>query len=512
MFGVIGFLAQGDPLRSLEDALSVPADLDLRRELLAALAALVIVVVALPRGRRRLALWPLAILAMAPIVPLIALLFPSAQQASTAAVLGARFFLLASLLQSGLLVAGVAIWDRLRPPLPQILLDVLRWLMLAAALVAILYEAGVEPGSLFTGSAVVTAVLGFALKDTLGNVFAGLAIHAEHPFELGDWIQYDDNPAHIGRVVEVNWRATKVITLDEAHVIIPNGQLAQASIRNFTKPEAWSRRSLFVVTPYAVPPQQVHGIILEAVRGSFGVLEHPSPSVVTNAFTERGVEHWVRLFTTEFDKRDRVDGMARDRIWYALTRHDIEIPVATHAVRVTPAAAPPPVDPLQAVARRLAALRAVGVLRSLPPESLERLAAESSERLFAAGEPIVREGDPGTSMFVVLSGRAAVTARAGAQETVPVAELTAGDYFGEMSLMTGSRRIATVTATEATRVVELAKEGLRHVLEAHPELVDALGRHLQSRLSQRDIAVAGARPEPADSQDLFRAIRDFFSL
>jgi small-conductance mechanosensitive channel len=116
-------------------------------------------------------------------------------------------------------------------------------------------------------------------------------------------------------------------------VIIPNGQLAQASIRNFTKPDRWSRRSLFVVTPYSVSPQRVQKIILEAIRGSFGVLDSPAPSVVTNAFTDRGVEHWVRLFTTEFDKRDRVDGMARDRIWFALARHGIEIPVATHAVR-----------------------------------------------------------------------------------------------------------------------------------------------------------------------------------
>jgi small-conductance mechanosensitive channel len=501
-----------DTLESLEQALRLPTSLDLRRELLAAVVALVVVAVLLPRGRRRLAAWPLALLLLAPLPFAVALLFPESAGAPAAAVLGDRFFLLASLLQSLLLLVTVAIWERLRPPLPKIFLDVLRWVMLAAALVVILYQAGVASGSLFTGSAVVTAVLGFALKDTLGNVFAGLAIHAEHPFEVGDWIQYDDNQAHIGRVVEVNWRATKVITLDEAYVIIPNGQLAQASIRNFTKPERWSRRSLFVTTPYAVPPQRVQAIILDAIRGSFGVLEQPAASVVTNAFTERGVEHWVRLFTTEFDKRDRVDGMARDRIWYGLARHGIEIPVATHAVRLTPLPLAEPEPPDAAVAKRAAALSRATLFAGLGDPLTRRLAAESAERVYAIGEPVMREGDPGASMFVILSGRVEVTTREGDGPVIRLAALGPGDSFGEMSLLTGAPRTATVTASEETSLIELGKEPLRHAFEARPDLVDELGRLLQKRAAERMQAVAGAPPPAPEEQDLFRKIRDFFSL
>jgi len=359
---------------------------------------------------------------------------------------------------------------------------------------------------------VVTAVLGFALKDTLGNVFAGLAIHAEHPFEIGDWIQYDDNPAHIGRVVEINWRATKVITLDEAYVIIPNGQLAQASIRNFTKPEPWSRRSLFVVTPYAVPPQRVQEVVLAAVRGSFGVLDEPAPSVVTNAFTERGVEHWVRLFTTEFDKRDRVDGKARDRIWYALARVGIDIPVATHAVRMTPLPPPPVEDEAAVLERRAAALAAVGLLEPLGEGLVRRLAAESVERLFGRGETVIRQGDQGTTMFVVLAGRVEVTVREGDGPPVQLAELAAGDYFGEMSMMTGAPRVASITAIEETRLLEIGKETFRHALESRPELVEELGRTLKRRMDRRTAAVAGAPTPDPEVQDLFKKIRDFFSM
>jgi small-conductance mechanosensitive channel len=478
---------------------------------LVALVAATILVLTLPRGRRRWAIWPLAFLLMAPLPTAVALPMADPFTGAMAAAL-TRFLLLGSLFQSLLLVALVSAWERVGRALPRIFLDVLLWLVVGGALVSTLYEAGVRPESLFTGSAVVTAVLGFALRDTLGNVFAGLAIHAEYPFEVGDWIQYDANPAHIGKVVEINWRATKVITLDEAYVIIPNGQLAQASIRNFTKPEPWSRRSLFVVTPYGVPPQRVQAIILEALRGSFGVLEHPEPSVVTNAFTERGVEHWVRLFTTAFDRRDRVDGMARDRIWYALARQGIEIPVATHAVHLTTLPAPEPETADAAARRRAAALRGLTLLRPLSDEQIRLLATHAVERFYAAHEPVIRQGDPGESLFVIMAGRLEVTVADVGGPPAVLATLTAGDFFGEMSLMTGEPRSATVTALEESRLLEVAKPVFAGLLQDRPSLVDELGRTLCERVGGRLRAAAGAPPQPPETPDLLGRIRSFFDM
>jgi small-conductance mechanosensitive channel/CRP-like cAMP-binding protein len=490
-----------------------PPDAELRRKFVVAVAAWVVMLLTLPKSRRRMAVWPLVLLLLTPLPFAAALLFQESPDAPELAVDGARFFMLASLLQSILLLFGVSLWERLAKPMPRIFLDVFRWVMLAAALVAILYESGVNAGNLFTGSALVTAALGFALKDTLGNVFSGLAIHAEHPFEVGDWIQYDQNQAHIGRVVEINWRATKVITLDEAYVIIPNGQLAQASIRNFTKPEPWSRRSLFVITPYDVPPQRVQAIILDAIKGSFGVLDHPAPSVVTNAFMDRGVEHWVRLFTTEFGKRDRVDGMARDRIWYALARHGIEMPVATHAVRLTQLPAPVPEPPESTLERRVECLCRVGPLTSLDAGQVRRLATDNPERLFAAGEQVVRQGAPGDSMFVILAGRVEVTACEGDLPAVRLAVLGPGDFFGEMSLMTGAPRVATVTTLEETRLLEVCKTSFGRILEAKPSLVEEIGSALRERMAERSRAIEGREQEaPEPAQVILRRIRDFFSI
>jgi small-conductance mechanosensitive channel/CRP-like cAMP-binding protein len=503
-------------IASLDEMLARVAgvrDPDTGRELVVAIVALAVFFVSAPRGRRWLAWGPVVLLLLAPLPLAVAALFPDSVEAPRLAAFAIRFFLLASLLQSVMLVVVVSAWERVGGVIPRIFLDVLRLLTAGAALVAILYEAGVKAENLFAGSAVITAVLGFALKDTLGNVFAGLAIHAERPFDVGDWIQYDTNPAHIGRVVEINWRATKVITLDEAFVIIPNGQLAQASIRNFTQPDPWSRRSLYVVAPYDVPPQRVQQIILDAIRGSFGVLEHPPSSVVTNDFKERGVEYWVRLFTTDFDKRDRVDGMARDRIWYALARHGITIPVATQDIRLTALPAPTPEPPEAAVERRVESLRGVGLLAALSREQLLDLAREDVERLYAAGESVIHQGDQGSSMFVVLSGRVEVTVRQGPESSpVRLAELGPGEYFGEMSLMTGAPRVATVKTVEQTRLLEVRRDAFRGLLSARPDLVEKLGEALRVRLAERAEAMAGAGRAPPETADIFHRIRDFFSM
>jgi CRP-like cAMP-binding protein len=204
--------------------------------------------------------------------------------------------------------------------------------------------------------------------------------------------------------------------------------------------------------------------------------------------------------------------MARDRIWFALARHGIEIPVATQAIRLTQLPAMREELPDAAVQRRAESLERVAILDALSPQQIGTLAAESADRVYAAGEPVIREGEAGESMFIVIEGRVEVTVREGDGPPVTLRTLGAGDYFGEMSLMTGARRRATVTAIEETRVLELQKGSFKRVLDARPELVGQLGAALQSRLAERTQAIAGAERNVPEEQDIFQTIREFFAM
>lgn len=392
-----------------------------------------------------------------------------------------------------LIFYGVLHW--LHQHVPRIFVDIIQSAFYALALLATLIAAGVEPQSLVAGSAVLSVVLGFALKDTLGNLFAGIAIQAQQPFEVGDWIQFDPTPSHIGRVVEINWRAIKVITLDDVEITVPNGTLGDGSIINFNKPEKFSRRSLYVHAPYDVPPRVVHGLILNAIASSTGVLREPSPSVVTFAFDERGVQYWVRFFTDRMDLRDGIDGAARDCIWYALNRAGIAIPGVQQSVAFRSAATPVPSD---AIARREEALRNVPLLSELDAGERRRLAELAQTRLYAPNEIVVREGDTGDDMFVVTRGHLSVSKQPSDAERVPISRLGPGDLFGEMALMQSAERSATVQALDECELMVINSATISELLRSSPALTERIRAMIEERQSRLDDTVETLNPR--DSQ------------
>jgi small-conductance mechanosensitive channel/CRP-like cAMP-binding protein len=387
--------------------------------------------------------------------------------------LAALIVLLLAVARAGFVLIFLGLLHFLHRDLPKIALDIIQTLLFLLAGVLTLVAAGVEPLSLLTGSAVLTAVLGLALRDTLGNLFAGIALHAQQPFELGDWIQFDDNPSHIGKVVEINWRATTVVTLDDVSVIVPNGTLGAGRITNFTKPQLHSRRSVYVNAPSDVPPRRVHDLILAAIGDAWGVLKEPPPSVVTNLFDERGVQYWVRFWTVEYGRRDRVDGGVRDCIWYALNRAGIVIPAPQRTVALQ-STAPSRAALVSPDGQREAILRKLPLFADLSDDDVHRLALLSHNRLYALNEVIIRQGDAGNEMFVVVRGRLAVSVQDAEAGKVDVADIGPGGVFGEMALLTGAPRAATVQAVEECELLAIGLDAFRQLLAASPDLAERI--------------------------------------
>jgi small-conductance mechanosensitive channel/CRP-like cAMP-binding protein len=428
-------------------------------------------------------------------------------------VAGALFLFAALGRGSVLLVLDVILSRRMQQAPPRIVRDVAQAVVWAVVVLATLRRAGVEPGSLLTTSALLTAAVALSLQETLGNLIAGLAIQVQRPFDVGDWIQFDADKAHIGRVLEINWRATKVLTLDDVEVVVPNATLAKAPIANFTKPTKVSRRSIFLTVTADVPPHVVHSAVLDALVGSFGVAREPAPSVVTNAFVDGNVEYWVRIFTDAFHKRDVVDGTARDRIWYALRRIGVT-PASppNRAIAVEEVATAIRAREEEELAARGRALRSVDFLAVLPEEMQRRLAAASAVRLYVEGEAIVKKGEASAQMFVVEAGEVTVELH-----DVELARLGPGQFFGEMALMTGEPRNATVRARGPCRLLVIDAASLRAVLEAAPDSAVHISRVIaerQAALAQgpaaEQEALAGSTEERTSL--LLGRIRKFFSL
>lgn len=415
-------------------------------------------------------------------------------------------------------VGGLLFFDLLgrRARAPKIIRDVTISVASILSLLVLLSRSGVNLLSLITTSAVLTAVIGFALQDTLGNLMSGIALQLESSINIGDWIKLDER-GQIGRVREIRWRSTLIETRNGDLVIIPNGMLTKNVITNFAKDGLENRRWVHFHVHYRHPPNQVIATVLEALRGAPNVSERTPPDCIINKFLELGIEYAVRYRLVDFRPDDPTDSEVRKRIWYALRRHGIEIPYPHHNVFVTELNEERQQrKDEQETQRRLEALARVEFFAPLDEGDRALLASGLKHQVFAAGEAIIRAGDPGDSLYLIRSGNVSVRIGLNGLER-EVASLGAGQFFGEMGLMTGEPRRATVVAKDDVECYVVDRAVFQQILARKQSLVDDVSR----LLNERELALRGEREgltveataqSQAQHQALLGRIKNFFGL
>ncbi|HYR30035.1 MAG TPA: mechanosensitive ion channel family protein [Thermoanaerobaculia bacterium] len=321
---------------------------------------------------------------------------------------------------------------------------------------------------LATGT-VLAAILGFALQDTLGNLFAGISLHLEDSFEIGDVIRAGE---FIGTVEAVRWRGARIRTFNNTIVIIPNSVLARERVEVYPR-NNFNARILQLTVDYNVPPSKVIDILVQAASNVEGI-SHAVPCIArVGGFADSGLIYEIKYFTEDFSQRDRIDAEIRKAAWYALRRNGITITLPIRAVRKYE---PPQHRSQPDVAEIAARLSGVHFLESLSEEVRTAIAAAARVHTYSRGETIIRQGAEGNSMFIIHDGT--VSARVATRE---VGVLTPGDFFGEMALLTGEARTADIVAVTDVVAIEIAKDILQPVLKEHPELADVISSEVASR-------------------------------
>lgn len=410
------------------------------------------------------------------------------------------------LLVAGGIVAVVSLlfnpWrtDRVSERVPAIVQDVIVIALFALSATLLLDE------KFLTTSAVGAVVVGFALQDTLGNLFAGLAIQIEKPFRVGHWVKIGDFE---GRVQEVTWRATKLLTKAGQFVIVPNSVMSKDPILNHSEPTIPTRLDVEIGASYDVPPNVIREALEEALANAPMALRSPAPEIIFDEFGASSlnfkVYFWVEDFGRDYVARDQV----RSNIWYTFKRRGIEIPFPIQIEYSREEKDPRPPAHLQQLAQKLGALDLFAGLDDI--ERL-RLAEACPEHLYGARERIVRQGDAGDSMFLVLQGRVRITLEPSGQE---VAVTTAGGFFGEMSMLTGDPRTATVTAADDSTLLEISADRFRELAVRRPGLVEQVSAVVSARrqgLAQAQAAADEARNTPAAPQSLLSRIKAFLKV
>jgi small-conductance mechanosensitive channel/CRP-like cAMP-binding protein len=449
-------------------------------------------------------------------------IFPTSPAAGTVylTLRGAALFMLAVAIIN---VASVFVFAVVLRPAhlepPRIAQDLLLGLTYIVIAIMLLSRSGIDLRGIIATSAVITAVIGFSLQDTLGNVMGGMALQMERTIRPGDWIRIDDLE---GRVKEIRWRQTSVETRNWDTIVIPNSQLMK------TKVTLVGRRSASPVQHrqwvyFAVDLKQSPTRVIETVETALRA--EPIPCVATTPEIHCLITDYkngdgiyaVRYWLTDLSQPDPTDSLIRARIYAALQRADIPLSIPTQSIRLTDEKETFERRESEEMQRRVDALSKVELFEPLTPDEKRELAAGMIDAPFIKGEALTRQGAEAHWLYIIRQGEANVrVAVDGINQEV--ASLGAGDYFGEMGMMTGEPRTTTVIAKNDVKCYRLGKDAFQAVLQRRPELVEGLSKTLARRRIELE-TVRGEASEEALRERLHKTqgaflhrIRKFFAL
>jgi CRP-like cAMP-binding protein len=349
-----------------------------------------------------------------------------------------------------------------------------------------------------------------ALQDTLGNLFAGLAIQVEKPFGVGDWIKAGD---YVGRVAEVTWRATKMRTKSGNFVVIPNSLVSKDLVVNYSKPSPIQRMSFSIGLDYDVPPNQVKRVAVETCAAIPSILKEPAPDVLLTQYGESSINYSCRFWIDDFSRTDPIIDEFATLLYYRLKRAGLNIPFPIHEVRITQ---PAPQAGAEGDGSRLAFVEKATLFQNLEMADKQAIARIMHPATFAAGETIIRQADVGDSMFFVKDGTVKVVLESNGEHQ-EVNRLTDGDFFGEMALLTGEPRSATVVAACDVEAYVLSKEPFREVLRQNPAIVEKISQTMALRKAMLEqqasqMSTLTIRVPAEEQRNFLVRIQRFFGL
>ena len=402
-------------------------------------------------------------------------------------------------------------WVRSRPreggrrQLPRLLLAVPRLLViLVAAWLLVVGVWDLDLSSLLTALGVTSLVVSVALQDTLSGIASGFLLMSDHPFQPGDWIQAGDIE---GRVVDMNYRSSRIENRDGDLVIIPNGELATATIINYDEPTRLHRVEIEFQVAYVNPPTLAIAMILDAARSTPGVLEDPPPTVKVVQIDDPLMGYKAQLWIDDYTIAPRVKSDFSALIWYQSHRHEVPLPSPAYDIYVSDAveaAAAGQMDRAE-IRRRL---RRSSLLDQLGEDDLARLAVATQPVRFARGEVIVDADAVNRDLYVLWDGKARMVVDDADGSQRSIAEFSGGDVFGLLSRSDEWDETPRVVAITDCEVLVIGADAAGGAASRNPALAGALNqlmvtrrRRVERMLRERFSTVSPSEAQPAIPTD-----------
>ena len=372
----------------------------------------------------------------------------------------------------------------------------------AAVLVVLISVLALPIGGLLATSGVLAIVLGLALQNTLADVFAGIAFGIEAPFNVGDRISLGDKTE--GTVVQMNWRSIRILTDGDDVAIVPNSVVAKVDIVNRSSPTRVRSAFIELTCPAAANPEHVVDTLQQATMLCPTILPVPVSKAVLTCLglTESRYRVIFSVADTEHlsTTKDLLFRHSRRQLYYS----GLYFPCAAQDTQTSDQGMGRSFQPV------LAVLQDTVLFESLEPEQLAELAVHLSPRSLEPGEVLFAQGGTEAMLFIVVSGILQVSQHTESSGQRAVGFIGAGDYLGEVSLLTGAPYAATATARTHCKLYGLDCNVIKRLLAANSDLYAEFDRSARRGLAILNRGVAVHATDDSAGQSLLHRIRAFF--
>ena len=386
------------------------------------------------------------------------------------------------------------------------------YMLAGFGIIAFVYEQPLT--SLLATSGVVAMIIGLAIQVNISNVFSGIVINLERPFRVDDWVKIQSAKALTeGKVVDITWRTTRILTKDGYILSVPNSAASEAVVHNYNYPDEPCKASLNIRIDYTHSPEKVEKILLDALLSTEGILSDPAPTAFFDGFSDWAADYSVSFYVSNYAQKDDYDKKVWKRIWVHLRRAGI-----------VPAVQRQEVHTFQGVKERgreeavkpMALLQEIDVFTAFSDEHKAYLSEKMRCHHFSAGEIIFKQSEAGNSLFIIAEGVVSIYVQLENDQTLEVARLGAGNFFGEIAVLTGKERTAAVIALTKTALFEIVKADILPLMQEQPQVAQLISTVLIQRQQMTESQMKLQHESFVDKEDIYqrilRGIWNFFGL
>lgn len=355
-------------------------------------------------------------------------------------------------------------------------------LMIAGYVIENIWQ--VNLADLITPVGIGSLVFALALQDTLSSLVSGFLLLLDSPFKVGDWIQYNNIE---GEVTDINWRAVRVALIYGEEVIIPNSILGKGVIYNLVKLNPFVWRSFLVRFSYEDPPNRVKEVVLGAIKETEGILDNPKPSVKVVSYDDFFITYNVKLAIDkqDFKRKSVYEDAAKTRIYYAAKRHNLTIPLPT-AIQYKVQGKPE--QPEMSPAEINEFLSTLPYFTSIDHQRLEILAKNFKIAHYGVGDRVVQMGEADRGFYIILEGRIQLSVMDIYNRKQEVMILGFGDFFGQLTLLSGEPSPVTGKVIEDLKVLEVEPMAMSKFLEKNNQFALQINQFFEKRKKEIDLA------------------------